>query len=50
MNNDIVVYGGEYKGCHGVYKDGNEAKVKVQLEAKIEASEVWIAREYVWDK
>ena len=50
LHNEVVVYGGEYKGCHGVYKDGNEAKVKVQLEAKITASEVWIAHEYVWDK
>ena len=50
MNNDVVVYGGEYKGCRGVYKDGNEAMVRVQLEAKLIAGEVWIPREYVWDK
>ena len=50
MNNDIVVYGGEYKGYQGVYKGGNEAMVRVQLEAKLIAGEVWIPRKYVWDK
>ena len=50
MNNDIVVYGGEYKGCQGVYKGGNEAMVRVQLEVKLIAGEVWIPHKYVWDK
>ena len=50
MNNDVVVYGGEYKGCQGVYKGRNGAMVRVQLEAKLIAGEVWIAHEHIWDK
>ena len=50
LNNNITVYGGEYKGCHGVYKGGDKTMAKIQLEAKLMTSEVWVAREHVWDK
>ena len=50
MNNDVIIYGREYKGCLGVYKAGNETMVRVQLDAKLIIGEVWISREYVWDK
>ena len=47
---EIVICSGEYKGHHGVYKDGNGDMALVQLDAINSAHSVWVKRDKVWDK
>ena len=46
----IIICSREYKGHHGVYKDGNGDMVLVQLDTINSTHSVWVKRDKVWDK